>query len=63
MPFLRQLFIAVICGGLIWQRKINYDEVPNYEMTGDKVKENYMLAGYIHNIDILCDAEDVVTLM
>ena len=57
-------FFTVVSGhGLIQQRKVDTDEVLEYEVSGDRIESVYMLPGYTHNIINLSDSEDLVTVM
>lgn len=56
-------FIVVKGHGLIQQRKIDNDEILNFEVSGDKIEAVTMLPGYTHNIINLSDTEDLVTVM
>ncbi|MDE7164617.1 MAG: capsular polysaccharide biosynthesis protein CapF [Clostridiales bacterium] len=58
-----ELFIVVSGHGLIRERKIGSDEVLEYEVSGDKIQQVYMLPGYTHSITNLSDTQDLVTLM
>lgn len=58
-----ELFIVVSGHGLIQLRKVDTDEVLNYEVSGDKIEAVHMLPGYTHNIINLSDTEDLVTVM
>lgn len=58
-----EFFIVVSGKALIQQRRIDSDEVLNFEVSGDKIKAVHMLPGYIHNIINLSDTCDLVTLM
>ena len=58
-----EFFIVVSGKALIQQRKINTDEVLNFEVSGEKIEAVHMLPGYTHNIINLSDTEDLVTLM
>ena len=58
-----ELFIVVSGHGLIQLRKVDADEVLNYEVSGDKIEAVHMLPGYTHNIINLSDTEDLVTVM
>ena len=49
--------------GLIQERKINSDEVIEFEVSGEHIQAVQMLPGYTHNIINLSDTEDLVTLM
>lgn len=48
---------------LIQQRRVNSDEVLNFEVSGDKIQAVQMLPGYTHNIINLSETEPLVTLM
>lgn len=58
-----EFFIVVSGKGLIQQRKIDSDEVLNFEVSGEEIKAVHMLPGYTHNIINLSDTEDLVTVM
>ena len=58
-----EFFIVVSGHGLIQQRKIESDEVLNFEVSGDKIEAVHMLPGYTHNIINLSDSENLVTVM
>lgn len=58
-----EFFIVVSGRGLIQQRKVDSDEVLNFEVSGEKIEAVHMLPGYTHNIINLSDTEDLVTVM
>ena len=58
-----EFFIVVSGKALIQQRRIDTDEVLNFEVSGDKIEAVHMLPGYTHNITNLSDTCDLVTLM
>lgn len=58
-----EFFIVVAGHGLIQERKIDNDEVIEFEVSGDKIEAIHMLPGYTHNIINLSDTEDLVTVM
>ena len=58
-----ELFVVVSGRALIQQRRIDSDEVLNFEVSGDRIEAVHMLPGYTHNITNLSDTEDLVTLM
>lgn len=58
-----EFFIVVAGHGLIQERKIDSDEVMEFEVSGDKIEAIHMLPGYTHNIINLSDTEDLVTVM
>ncbi len=58
-----EIFIVVSGHGLIQERKIESDEVIEFEVSGEKIQAVQMLPGYTHNIINLSDTEDLVTVM
>ena len=58
-----EFFMVVAGHGLIQQRRIDSDEVLNFEVSGEKIEAVHMLPGYTHNIINLSDTEDLVTVM
>ncbi len=58
-----ELFIVVAGKGLIQQRRIDSDEVLNFEVSGEKIEAVHMLPGYTHNIINLSETENLVTVM
>ena len=58
-----EFFIVVSGRGLIQERKIDTDEVIEFEVSGEQIKAVHMLPGYTHNIINLSDADNLVTLM
>ena len=58
-----EFFIVVSGHGLIQERKIDSDEVIEFEVSGDKIEAVHMLPGYTHNIINLSDTENLVTVM
>ena len=58
-----EFFIVVSGHGLIQQRRVDNDEVLEFEVWGDKPTAVQMLPGYTHNIINLSDSENLVTLM
>ncbi len=58
-----EFFIVVSGHGLIQERKIDSDEILNFEVSGDKIEAVHMLPGYTHNIINLSKTEDLVTVM
>lgn len=58
-----EFFIVVSGKALIQQRRIDSDEVFNFEVSGEKIEAVHMLPGYTHNIINLSNTEDLVTLM
>lgn len=58
-----EFFMVVAGHGLIQERKINSDEVIEFEVSGEKIEAVHMIPGYTHNIINLSDTEDLVTIM
>lgn len=58
-----EFFIVVSGHGLIQERKIDTDEIMNFEVSGDKIEAIHMLPGYTHNIINLSETENLVTVM
>lgn len=58
-----EFFIVVSGHGLIQERKIDSDEVIEFEVSGDKIEAVHMLPGYTHNIINLSETENLVTVM
>ena len=58
-----EFFIVVSGHGLIQERRINTDEVIEFEVSGNKIEAVHMLPGYTHNIINLSDTENLVTVM
>ena len=58
-----EFFIVVSGHGLIQQRRIDSDEIIEFEVTGDNIQCIHMLPGYTHNIINLSDTQDLVTVM
>ena len=58
-----EFFIVVSGHGLIQMRKIDEEEVREFEVSGDKIEAIHMLPGYTHNIINLSQTEDLVTVM
>lgn len=58
-----EFFIVVSGHGLIQERKIDSDEVIEFEVSGEKIECVHMLPGYTHNIINLSDTQDLVTVM
>lgn len=58
-----EFFIVVSGHGLIQERKIETEEVIEFEVSGNKIEAIHMLPGYTHNIINLSETEDLVTLM
>ena len=58
-----EFFIVVSGHGLIQQRRIDSEEVIEFEVTGENIQCIHMLPGYTHNIINLSDTRDLVTVM
>ena len=58
-----ELFIVISGHGLIRQRKIDSDEVIEFEVSGEKIEAITILPGYTHSIINLSDKEDLITIM
>ena len=58
-----EFFIVVAGHGLIQERKIDSDEVLEFEVSGDTIQCVHMLPGYTHNIINLSKTENLVTVM
>jgi len=58
-----EMFIVVAGHGLIQERRIDTDEVIEFEVFGDDIQAVHMLPGYTHNIINLSMHEDLVTVM
>lgn len=58
-----EFFIVVAGHGLIQERKVDSDEVIEFEVSGDEIQAIHMLPGYTHNIINLSTTEDLVTVM
>ena len=58
-----EFFIVVSGHGLIQQRRIDSDEVIEFDVCGDNIQAVHMLPGYTHNIINLSKTENLVTVM
>ena len=58
-----EFFIVVSGRALIQERRIDSDEVLNFEVSGEEIKAVHMLPGYTHNIINLSETEPLITLM
>lgn len=58
-----EFFIVVAGHGLIQERKVDSDEVIEFEVSGDNIQCVHMLPGYTHNIINLSETENLVTVM
>lgn len=58
-----EFFIVVAGNALIQQRRVDSDEVINFEVSGEKIEAIHMIPGYTHNIINLSKTENLVTVM
>ncbi len=58
-----EFFMVVSGHGLIQQRRVDSDEVMEFNVSGDRIEAVHMLPGYTHNIINLSETEDLVTVM
>lgn len=58
-----EFFIVVSGHGLIQERRIDSNDVIEFEVTGEKIEAIHMLPGYTHNIINLSETENLVTVM
>ena len=58
-----EFFIVVSGHALIQERKMDTDEVIEFEVSGEKIEAVHMLPGYTHNIINLSETENLVTVM
>lgn len=58
-----EFFIVVSGHGLIQQRRVESDEVIEFEVSGKKLEVVYALPGYTHNIINLSETQDLITLI
>ena len=58
-----EFFIVVSGTGLIQMRKIGTDQVLEYRVSGERIQAVNMLPGYTHNIIILSETQDLITVM
>ncbi len=58
-----EFFIVVSGRARIQERRIDTDEVLEFEVSGERIKAVHMLPGYTHNIVNLSETEPLVTLM
>ena len=58
-----EFFIVVSGRARIQQRRIDTDEVLEFDVSGEEIRAVHMLPGYTHNILNLSDTQDLVTLM
>ena len=58
-----EFFIVVSGRALIQMRRLDSDEVLEFEASGEKIEAIHMLPGYTHNIINLSESEDLITVM
>ncbi len=58
-----EFFIVVAGHGLIQERRIETDEVIEFEVSGDNIQCIQMLPGYTHNIINMSNTDNLVTVM
>ena len=58
-----EFFIEVGGHGLIQERKLDTNEVIEFEVSGDNIQCVHMLPGYTHNIINLSETENLITVM
>lgn len=58
-----EFFIVVKGHALIQERKIDSNEIIEFEVSGEKIEAVHMLPGYTHNIINLSESEELITLM
>ena len=58
-----EFFIVVSGRALIQMRRLDSDEVLEFEVSGEKIEAIHMLPGYTHNIINLSESEDLITVM
>ena len=56
-------FVVVSGHGLIRLRKLDTDEVVEFEVSGDRIQVVEMIPGYTHSIVNLSDTQELVTFM
>ena len=58
-----EFFIVVSGHALIQERRIDSDEVMEFDVSGERIEAVHMLPGYTHNIINLSDTDPLVTVM
>ena len=58
-----EFFMVVSGHGLIQQRRVDSDEVLEFDVSGETIEAVHMLPGYTHNIINLSETENLVTVM
>ena len=58
-----EFFIVVAGRGLIRERRLDSDEILEFEVSGERIEAVQMLPGYTHSITNLSDTDELVTVM
>lgn len=58
-----EFFLVVSGHALIQERRLDSDEIMEFEVSDDKLEPVHMLPGYTHNIINLSDTDNLVTVM
>lgn len=58
-----EFFVVVSGKALVQTRKINTEEIIEFEASGDKIEVIHMIPGYTHNIINTSETEDLVTIV
>ena len=58
-----EFFIVVAGRGLIRERRLDSNEILEFEVSGERIEAVQMLPGYTHSITNLSDTDDLVTVM
>ena len=58
-----EFFVVVSGKALVQTRKINTEEIIEFEASGDKIEVIHMIPGYTHNIINTSETEDLVTVV
>lgn len=58
-----EIFIVISGHGLIRQRRLDSEEIIEFEVSGEHMQAIQMLPGYAHSIRNLSDTEELITLM
>lgn len=58
-----EFFIVVAGHGLIRERRLDSDEIIEFEVSGQQIQAVHMLPGYTHSLTNLSDTDDLITIM
>lgn len=58
-----EFFIVVAGHGLIRERRLDSDEIIEFEVSGQQIQAVHMLPGYTHSLTNLSNTDDLVTIM